>query len=116
MLNHQCSAFHVLLCRYPGQINTTDFFTRLLCGIAYTGIAPQSFYEATNGSRPHFDGTPVDVVSGVTAATIANERSGFATYHMVNPHYSDGVSLDSIVGWLVSAGIKVRLERLVQVS
>ena len=115
MLDHQCSAFHLPLCRYLGQINTTDFFTRLLCGIAYTGIAPQSFYEATNGSRSHFDGTPVDVVSGVIAATIADKRSGFATYHVVNPHYSDGVSLDSIVGWLATAGIKVCLGRLAQV-
>ena len=27
-----------------GQINVPDFFTRLLAGIIYTGIAPQSFY------------------------------------------------------------------------
>ena len=93
--------------RYEGQINTTDFFTRLLCGIAYTGIAPQSFYTSPNGTRPHFDGTPVDVVSGVIAATVAHERSGFATYHVVNPHYKDGVSLDTIAAWLACAGIKV---------
>ena len=95
-------------CRYLGQINATDFFTRLLCGVAYTGIAPPSFYTAPNGSRPHFDGTPVDVVAGVIAGTVTHERSGLATYHVVNPHYSDGVSLDSIVSWLASAGIKVR--------
>ena len=96
-------------CRYLGQINATDFFTRLLCGVAYTGIAPPSFYTAPNGSRPHFDGTPVDVVAGVIAGTVSHERSGLATYHVVNPHYSDGVSLDSIVSWLASAGIKARL-------
>ena len=95
--------------RYTGQINTTDFFTRLLCGIAYTGIAPDSFYTSANGSRPHFDGTPVDVVSGMIAATVAHERSGFANYHVVNPHYSDGISLDTIAAWLASTGIKVRV-------
>ena len=99
-------ALHVA-CRYLGQINAIDFFTRLLCGIAYTGIAPPSFYTAPNGSRPHFDGTPVDVVAGVIAGVATHERSGLATYHVVNPHYSDGVSLDSIVSWLASAGIKV---------
>ena len=93
--------------RYVGQINTTDFFTRLLCGIAYTGLAPESFYTPANGTRPHFDGTPVDVVSGVITATLAYERLGFATYHVVNPHYTDGISLDTIAAWLASAGVKV---------
>jgi len=51
----------------------------------------------------------VDVVSGVIAATVAHERSGFANYHVVNPHYSDGISLDTIVAWLASTGIKVRV-------
>ena len=102
-----CSA-----CRYLGQINATDFFTRLLCGVAHTGIAPPSFYTAPNGSRPHFDGTPVDVVAGVIAGTLTHERSGLATYHVVNPHYSDGVSLDSIVSWLASAGIKVHISQV----
>ena len=95
--------------RYLGQINAADFFTRLLCGVAYTGIAPPSFYTTPNGSRPHFDGTPVDVVAGVIAGTVTRERSGVATYHVVNPHYSDGVSLDSIVSWLASAGIEVHI-------
>ena len=50
---------------YLGQINPTDFFTRLLCGIAYTGIAPQSFYTLPHGPEEHFDGMPIDFVSGV---------------------------------------------------
>ena len=49
---------------YLGQINPTDFFTRLLCGIAYTGIAPQSFYTLPHGPEEHFDGMPIDFVSG----------------------------------------------------
>lgn len=50
--------------QYLGQINPTDFFTRLLCGIAYTGIAPESFYTLPHGPEEHFDGMPIDFVSG----------------------------------------------------
>ncbi|BDA50881.1 Carboxylic acid reductase [Coccomyxa sp. Obi] len=92
---------------YLGQINPTDFFTRLLCGIAYTGIAPESFYTLPHGPEEHFDGMPIDFVSGVIAATTANERTGFDTYHVVNPHWTDGVSLDRIVDWVESAGYPV---------
>lgn len=41
------------------------------------------------------------------AATTAAERSGFDTFHVVNPHYTDGVSLDRIVDWVESAGYPV---------
>ena len=44
------------LCRYIGQINQTDFFTRLLAGISYTGLAPASFYKDPAGPDRHFDG------------------------------------------------------------
>ncbi len=43
-------------CRYTGQINRTDFFTRLLAGISYTGLAPASFYKDPSGPDRHFDG------------------------------------------------------------
>ena len=42
--------------RYTGQINQTDFFTRLLAGICYTGLAPASFYRDPSGPDRHFDG------------------------------------------------------------
>jgi len=42
--------------RYLGQINPTDFFTRLLAGIAYTRLAPASFYKDPSGPNRHFDG------------------------------------------------------------
>lgn len=45
--------------------------------------------------------------AGVIAATTANERTGFDTYHVVNPHWTDGVSLDRIVDWVESAGYPV---------
>ena len=51
-------AGHKPLCsfRYLGQINTTDFFTRLLAGITFTGLAPASFYKDPSGPDRHFDG------------------------------------------------------------
>jgi hypothetical protein len=42
--------------RYLGQINPTDFFTRLLAGIVYTRLAPASFYKDPSGPDRHFDG------------------------------------------------------------
>ncbi len=50
--------------------------------------------------------------AGVISATTAAERSGFDTYHVVNPHWSDGVSLDRIVDWAESAGYPVSLTYL----
>ena len=38
------------------MMNKTDFFTRLLAGIAYTRLAPASFYEDPSGPDRHFDG------------------------------------------------------------
>lgn len=43
-------------CRYLGQINPTDFFTRLLAGIVFTRLAPASFYKEPSGPDRHFDG------------------------------------------------------------
>ncbi len=42
--------------RYLGQINPTDFFTRLLAGVVYTRLAPASFYKDPSGPDRHFDG------------------------------------------------------------
>ncbi|WP_437334862.1 thioester reductase domain-containing protein [Sorangium sp. So ce394] len=113
---------------YRSQINVPDFFTRLLCGVVYTGLAPRSFYE---GGRPHrdghYDGLPVDAVARSIAAvavdrrprtgTVAvdqrpptggeGERASRATYHVVNPYWDDGISLDVIVSWVRSAGYPV---------
>ena len=60
--------------QYLGQINPTDFFTRLLCGIAYTGIAPESFYTLPHGPEEHFDGMPIDFVSGAALSPICHLR------------------------------------------
>lgn len=93
--------------RFSGQLNRTDFFPRFLFGIANTGLAPDSFYGLPHGPNEHFDGTPVDVAAaGIVGLTI-NERSGFDTYHVVNDHWHDGISLDRVVDWISTAGIQV---------
>ena len=45
-----------LCCRYLGQQNPTDMFTRLLASLVYTGVAPQSFYRDPSGPDRHYDG------------------------------------------------------------
>lgn len=67
--------------QYLGQINPTDFFTRLLCGIAYTGIAPESFYTLPHGPEEHFDGMPIDFVSGDLVSSIWYFRDCFLLSH-----------------------------------
>jgi fatty acid CoA ligase FadD9 len=93
--------------KYRGQINAADFFTRLLCGIVYTGIAPTSFYEG--GARGHYDGLPVDVVArSIAALALTDLRdAGSATYQVVNPYRDDGVSLDVIVDWVETLGYRM---------
>ena len=99
--------------RYHGQVNVPDFFTRLLAGIVYTGLAPGSFYAPDDPTR-HFDGLPVEVVARSIAAAsverlaVDERRAAHATYHVVNPYYQDGISLDVIVDWVNAAGYPVK--------
>jgi fatty acid CoA ligase FadD9 len=92
---------------YVGQVNPTDFLTRLFLGIVSTGLAPRSFYEGGRRRGRHFDGLPVDFVARAIAAIAVHRAAGHATYHVVNPHWDDGVSLDVLVDWIASAGYAV---------
>jgi len=47
------------------------------------------------------------VAAGITGV-LSNHRSGIDCYHVVNPHWDDGVSLDAIVGWVSEARGGVR--------
>ncbi len=97
--------------RDRGQVNVPDFFTRLLAGLVYTGLAPRSFYAETAPQRiKHYDGEPVDVVARSIAAASVHRLDGqprYETFHVVNPHHEDGISLDVIVSWVESAGYAV---------
>ena len=96
----------------PGQINVSDVFTRLLAGVIYTGVAPQSFTDE-KGQAPAYDGSPVDFVAGgIVAIALEGGRErgregGCRLFHVVNPHRGEGASLDDIVGWVKSAGYAV---------
>jgi fatty acid CoA ligase FadD9 len=93
-----------------GQINAADFFTRLLCGLIYTGVAPASFYNQNYASEAkHFDGAPVDYVATTIAQLTLRPTADYAIYHCVNDHWHDGISLDSIVAWVGSAGYQIRI-------
>jgi fatty acid CoA ligase FadD9 len=95
--------------RWRGQVNPPDFFTRRLVGIVATGVAPASFYApGTPDSRRHFDGLPVDVVAqDIAALSVMRPGAGFHTYHVVNAHRWDGISLDTIVDWVRAAAWRV---------
>ncbi|WP_405058853.1 thioester reductase domain-containing protein [Kribbella sp. NBC_01505] len=91
--------------RYAGQVNVPDMFTRLLFSLAVTGIAPASFYES-NPERAHYDGLPVDFTAEAITTIGEQTGSGLHTYNTLNPH-DDGISLDTIVGWLSQAGVPI---------
>ncbi|SKB94619.1 carboxylic acid reductase [Sphingopyxis flava] len=85
---------------YSGHLNLPDIFTRQILSLAATRLAPDSFYE---GERAHYDGLPVDFIADAVAAIGAGQDSGFATFHVLNPH-DDAVSLDTFVDWLEELG------------
>ena len=88
--------------RYKGQINVPDMFTRWLSSVVLTGLAPRSFYPEGAG-EPHYDGLPVDFTAKAIAVLGAEARSGYRSYHVINPH-DDGVSMDTFVDWAIDAG------------
>ncbi|MEJ7933230.1 carboxylic acid reductase [Sphingobium sp. AN558] len=93
---------------YAGQINVPDMFTRMLFSVIATGIAPASFYRsAPDGVRAHYDGLPVDFIADVMQQLGTEPMGAFRTYNIVNMH-DDGVSLDTIIDWVESAGYPVR--------
>ncbi len=95
--------------RYEGQLNVPDAFTRLILSLLATGIAPRSFYETDADGRPqraHYDGLPADFVAESIITLAATATDGYRSYDVMNPH-DDGISLDTFVEWLVSAGHKI---------
>jgi fatty acid CoA ligase FadD9 len=96
--------------RYHEQVNVPDIFIRLLYSIVTTGLAPMSFYELeADGSRPsaHYDGLPVDFVAAAVAGIGAEAHRDIKTFHVLNHHEDDGISLDSFVDWIEAAGYPV---------
>jgi fatty acid CoA ligase FadD9 len=95
--------------RYSGQLNVPDIFTRLLFSLVATGVAPRSFYRGSanqEGTRPHYEGLPVDFLADAIAAIGPQHGSSFDTYNTTNPH-DDGISLDTFVDWIIAAGFAI---------
>jgi fatty acid CoA ligase FadD9 len=95
--------------RYAGQLNVPDMFTRLLFSLVITGVAPATFYaQDLSGGRPRgrYEGFPVDFLANSITTIGIRDTQGFHTYNLSSP-YEDGVSLDTIVDWLIDAGCKI---------
>ncbi len=88
-----------------GQINPTDFFTRLLHSMVHTQLAPQSFYK--DAPLP-FDALPVDFVAAQIAHLSRHLRFGMQAYNVVGPRAGATTSLDTIIDWVRSGGYEVK--------
>ncbi|WP_288487469.1 thioester reductase domain-containing protein [uncultured Novosphingobium sp.] len=86
---------------YSGHLNIPDIFTRLILSLAVTRLAPDSFY--TGEGQAHYDGLPVDFIAAAVSAIGERRRTGFHTFHVLNPH-DDGISQDTFVQWLEELG------------
>jgi fatty acid CoA ligase FadD9 len=93
---------------YDRVVNVDDAFARLIYGIVRTGVAPDSFYASDYRGRRHYDGVPVDLAARSIAEVCRTAHNGFRIYHVSNSNWDDGVSLDTIVGWIESAGYPVQ--------
>jgi fatty acid CoA ligase FadD9 len=100
--------------RYQQQINVPDVFTRLLASVIMTGLAPESFHPLeADGSRPraHYDGLPVDFVAGALVGISLEPHDEIRTFHALNHHVDDGISLDTFVDWITEAGYPIERVR-----
>jgi fatty acid CoA ligase FadD9 len=88
--------------RYRRQINLPDLMTRLLASVVRTGLAPCSFYARPRTA--HLDALPVDFVAAALAALSSAGGQGHRTFQVSNGHWDDGVSLDTVMDWVQSAG------------
>lgn len=91
---------------YEGQLNVPDMFTRLIASMINTGMAPASFYQPDEQQLPHYDGLPVDFTAASIVTLANNNVDRYLTYNLVNPH-RDGISLDTIVDWLIDSGLNI---------
>ena len=66
----------------------------LKCGVAGLPLRPEARPAACR---------PIDFVAAGITGVLSHHRSGFDAYHVVNPHWDDGVSLDAIIGWVAES-------------
>jgi fatty acid CoA ligase FadD9 len=95
--------------RYSGQINVASMFTGLMLSLIGTGIAPRSFYQLDgdgNPQRAHYGCLPADFTIEAITTLGGHITDGYRTYNVLNTH-DDGISLDTVVDWLIAAGHKI---------
>ena len=73
-----------------GQLTVPHMFTRLVCSIVKTVLAPKTFYRPNGDMRPYYGGLPSDFTAASIVALGERATRGFQTYHVVNPH-DDGL-------------------------
>lgn len=101
--------------RWTGQLNVPDIFTRTILSVIATGIAPETFYRTDTGiptdeagrPRGHYDGLPADFTAAAITELGSRGTDGYRTFDIINPH-DDGVSLDTVVDWIVDSGRSIR--------
>ena len=96
--------------RFHKQINVPDIFTRLLYSVITTRLAPASFYQLEPDGTPpkaHYDGLPVDFIAAAVVGIGADPHRDIRTFHVMNYHGDDGISLDTFVDWVRAAGYPV---------
>jgi fatty acid CoA ligase FadD9 len=95
--------------RYSGQINVASMFTALMLSVVATGIAPRSFYRLDadgNPQRAHYGCLPADFTIEAIMTLGGHTTDGYRTYNVLNTH-DDGISLDTVIDWLIAAGHKI---------
>lgn len=99
--------------KYRGQINLRDVFSRLLCSVVTTRLAPASFYERNaDGSRrhAHYDGLPSDfIAAAITGIGEGSSHDEVRIFNVLNHHVADGISLDRLMEWVGEAGYPLEL-------
>ena len=94
--------------RYRGQANVPDLLTRLLASVVLTGLAPRSFYAGGRSAQAHYDGLPADFIAAAMVAMSSAWGPGHATYQISNANWDDGISLDTLIHWVETAGYPIR--------
>jgi fatty acid CoA ligase FadD9 len=93
-----------------GEMNKDDILSRLIYSMVVTGMAPDSFDEqdpTTHEAGFRIDGLPVDLLSEVIVGLSDFPSRDLRVSNACND--SDAaISLDSLVGWIESAGYQLQ--------
>ncbi|CAN5706996.1 carboxylic acid reductase [soil metagenome] len=96
--------------QYAGLLNVPDIFTRLLLTVISTGVAPTTFYAANGAQgrpRANYAGLTVDFLARSIAELGASTTAGVLRTYNTDTGYDDGISLDTIVDWLIDADFHI---------